>query len=371
MFKKVVSQIGFSPASVEQLAKFARSVRRRQHLHGWAVFVIAGLIIILGATTLLPHNHVTTPTANDLIPGGVLSADDATEAYDLSTGSFRGAADLFGISRDNITQSTQLNCEPLTESLLFKTGVLPYNPPDQASEREYSISDGSPLYIREDKKSPQEDGLCGTTESGLEFMISTIDGNIATSKLPDEQPIDRQLTLSHEVDTRLLKSDQVATWSLTVSNKTDRVVTESVWMPVGDLSEYANIISISDDGLISNDQSHILWPEISLNPDESYRLNVVAQAPQAFDETAQQSHNLNAYNCSITTVFGTASNVPVDCSLIKKAESTLRRLPSISVATNIVIFTILFIANLVTYLSLRTKSNELRLIRRQINTGSF
>ena len=371
MFKKVVSQIGFSPASVEQLAKFAHSVRRRQRLHGWATFAIAGLILALIAVALMPHHHTATPTANDLIPGGVLSVDDAVEAFDHNTNNFRNVADLLDISRSDLSSINQQNCSRLDDLTLFKTGALAYSTPDGSSQYSYLLADGSPFYLREIKTTDQDDGWCGTTESGQNFILSAVDGNISTSELPGHSTMESEFSLSQEVDARLLKTGQIATWTLTVSNQTDRTVSEPVWLSVGDLAEYANIISVSDDGLMSNNQSHILWPNISLASGESYQLNIVAQAPQVFDETAQQTHNLNAYDCRITTVFGSSSTVAVDCSLIKQAESAVHRLPSASPIASLIIFMIMLIANIVTYLSLRTQSRELRLIRRQMNTGSF
>ena len=371
MFKKIVSQIGFSPASVEQLARYAQSVRRRQHLHGWAILVLALFIVILITIAFLPHNHTTTPTVNDLIPGGILSASDAIEAFDLNTNDFRNVADLLEISRDDIAQADQASCDDLLSPTLFRTGILPDISSNQDSRLSYRLSDGSPIYLQEIDKVTQNDGWCGTTEAGQNFMISAIDGNIVTSELPTSEPIGQQLSLSHKADTNLLRAGQIATWTLTVSNQTDQIVTEPVWMPIGDIVEYAGIISISDDGLVSSNQSHILWPEINLNPGESYQLNVVAQAPQLFDETPRQIHTPGSYDCQIDTIFGESNTMAVDCPLIKQTESTLHQLPPVGLLTNLAIFVVLFIANLITYLSLRTKSNELRLIRRQMNTGSF
>lgn len=61
MFKKVVSQLSFSPATVERVADYARSVRQRQRLHGWAIVALIVFGVVYGITLAFPPETAADP----------------------------------------------------------------------------------------------------------------------------------------------------------------------------------------------------------------------------------------------------------------------------------------------------------------------
>lgn len=54
MFQKIVSQISFSPATVEQLSDYANVLKRRQRISGWSLVIVSLLLVLQSIITLLP-----------------------------------------------------------------------------------------------------------------------------------------------------------------------------------------------------------------------------------------------------------------------------------------------------------------------------
>lgn len=368
MFKKVVSQVTFSPTTIEQLAHFARSLRSRQRLHGGAIIALALLVVACVVVIFLPVHTTSTPTANDLIAGGVASPEAVLSAYDTNVDNFRTAAHLFSINRDNVVALQACNTDD-DQSLRYTTGVMPYGDNEEAA---YRLSDGSPLYMRPLDTTTPLTGWCGTTANGDAFLISATDSNIITSKPPSpDRLFSSTLIRSHTVSEASLASGQFVTWTLTLTNTTDQSITEDIWFANGDLSEYTTVISSSDRGISTTRNHHIVWPHTTVDPGETRQLTVTGQVNRPLDETAQQAHNPHAYDCLATTVFGNTETTPISCPIIKQLESHIHRLPSESPLVSVIVFSSLFVANLIVYLSLRLQSKELRIIRKQLNTGGF
>lgn len=367
MFKKVVSQVTFSPATVQQLAQYATDTRKRQRLHGWAIVALALLIVTCGIVALLPQHHTTTPTANDLVTGGVSSPEAFVSAFDADPGHMQSALDVLDIDRQNLLSATR-PCDTNSQPLTYTTGNMPYQTQGQVA---YERTGAAPLYIRPVDTTTQLSGWCGLSGTGSPFMISAVDGNILTAVMPAQPQSQNDLVRSQTVSTASLTTGQPVSWTLTVSNPTDQPVTKDIWFATGDIAEYAHITSISERGIMPGDANHALWPALTVESDETRTLTVTAQLNQPVDETARQAFNTHAYDCTVTTVFGNTTNTPVTCPLTKQVESLLHHLPPVSVTAGIILFAGLFIANLCIYLSLRLQSKELRIIRKQLNAGGF
>ena len=252
MFLKVVSQLSFSPATVERVADYARSVRQRQRLHGWAAITLVILGIVYGVTLAFPPK----------------------------------------ISTD-------------------------------------------PVYI------------------------------------PEQPPLNHILQRTHTPDTTEASSNQLVTWSLVVSNPSAAPITDDIWFLTDDISYYAEITSVSNDGIISDSNHRILWPDITVLPGESTHLTVTARVHSLINEKAAQTNNPASHDCRVTTIFGTTEEVTINCPALKQVEAVLQQLPSMHSALGIVGYIIIFALNLIAYFALRLRSKELRIIRAQLNTGGL
>ncbi len=367
MFKKIISQLSLSPATIEQVARYAKKVQVKQRLYGMAAITLAITSLLYGFVIIFHPTYSSSQTANDLVPGGVASPDSIVSAYDTDTGEFRDAAKLLDITRSDLTQVNPEPCTVDTSIYKYSTGAIAYAA--SADEHTYTLPSERPLYIRPSAAISKASGWCGETQAGVQFAIIEADGNIATSSLPNTPTATTPLVLSQNVSTEQAKSNETATWRLTVANPSSDEVTQDVWFDTGDITEYADITSVSHNGLVSSKEHRILWPGMTIAPYQSIDLTVEATVYHPLDETAQQRHNTHAYDCVMTSSFGNTAEVVVACPATKQLEKLLYDLPSFGNTAGLLLFSGLFLVSLLAYLSLRLHAKELRIIRAQVNTG--
>mgnify|MGYP001244603745 CR=1 FL=1 len=365
MFKKIISQLSFSPVTVERLGEYAKTVRIRQRLYGWSILLSALLLAVQIFTIVAPASHSSSSTSNDLIAGGAPSLATVLSAYDNNSNNFKDVADLLSISRTNLEAAAlSENCN-LRSTTIYTTGKTAYL--DEKQEKLYQVAE-KPLYVRS-AVSTIPTGWCGTTDQNTTFLINRADGNILTPSEPVVQP--SNLTRSITVDAREVSPGQTVTWSLTLTNNTSSTVSEDVWFSTGDISEYAHITAVSDDGIVTDADSHILWPSLSVNPNERKTLTVTAYVDHTIDTTAQQPHNIYAYDCHLTASFGNTTETVVACPITKQIEAAFQQSYTLSNTASIVIYASLLAISTIAYFSLRLRSRELRIIRKQLNTGGL
>lgn len=366
MFKKIVSQISFSPATVERLSDYATKTRNQQRLMGGAAAALWCLVVIGALVHIFTPHTTASPTANDLISGGATSVSVALSAYDNNVGDFRLAANLLSIERSHLEQAQPCQHD---ESLRYVTGKTPYL--SEPLERIFQLPNSSILYMRQNTPVKTAiSGWCGTSAEQQPFMLSAVDGNIYTAALPVRAPLQTSFTYAHSAHSST--ADPLSTsWELSVTNNQPNTYSEDVIFAVGDISEYAQISSVSDEGIVSESAQQILWPGVQLEPGEQITLVATARANQPADETAQQAHNPNAYDCRLSTVFGNTVDIAVPCPLTKQAEMLFHRLPASGSIANLVLYSAVALLATILYLSLKLHSKELRIIRRQINSGGL
>ena len=367
MFKKIISQLSFSPVTVEQMGIYAKKTRKRQNLYGWSIVVLSLLLLAQIGASIIPVSPSTTPTANDLIPGGVPSKETLLSAYENNLNGFRDTADLFGITQQHLESAAVSKDCSLIGSTSYTTGRQSH----LAAIQEHSyLAPDKPIYVRSVAQNTQLTGWCGESNSGP-FIINSADGNIISSSLPAKQEIAQEFTRSLVVDTRDAEAGKTITWDLTIMNTSDKTTTEDIWFSTGDIAEYAHITTISNDGIDTDSSSYILWPAVTLNPNERQTLKVLAYVDHNVDATSRQSHNTNSYDCQLTASFGNTTETDVACPITKQLEGLFYQLPVINPAVPILINLLLLIFSIVAYASLRLQSRELRIIRKQLNTGGI
>jgi hypothetical protein len=141
MFKKIVSQLSLSPATIEQVARYAKTTRQNQRLYGWAFIILAAVTILYGAALLTQPVHTSSPTSNDLVPGGLPSADSILSAYDANTNGFQDATRILGINRQILAKAvSQESCSPT--DMRYITGRTLYS--QAADTQEYQFKNTPP-----------------------------------------------------------------------------------------------------------------------------------------------------------------------------------------------------------------------------------
>lgn len=102
MFRKLVSNLPFSPALVGQLGFYAKRLRKEQFTRRLGLFFTIFAVIIQSFAVFSPAEQVSAATGSSIIEGGVKSVQDVLNVYDAGAqnrNDFKDIMDYFGVTR--------------------------------------------------------------------------------------------------------------------------------------------------------------------------------------------------------------------------------------------------------------------------------
>lgn len=105
MFRKLVSNLPFSPALVGQLGFYAKRLRKEQFTRRLGLVFTALALVVQSFAVFTPPEQALASSAADIIPGGVRSVDDIINVYDAGAqgqNDFKDLMDYFGVSRQEL-----------------------------------------------------------------------------------------------------------------------------------------------------------------------------------------------------------------------------------------------------------------------------
>lgn len=114
MFRKLVSNLPFSPALVGQLGFYARRLKKEEVTRRLGLIITALALVVQSFAVFSPPESANASNASDLIHGGVKSKSSLLEIYDRSAkgnGDYKDILDYVGITRDELAsvQSKTIN----------------------------------------------------------------------------------------------------------------------------------------------------------------------------------------------------------------------------------------------------------------------
>lgn len=110
MFRKLVSNLAFSPALVGQLGFYARRLKREETTRRLGLIFTALALVVQSLTVFTPPQSANAANASDFINGGVNSKADILDAYDRSAngnGDFKQIMDYAGITRAELRDMSE------------------------------------------------------------------------------------------------------------------------------------------------------------------------------------------------------------------------------------------------------------------------
>ncbi len=106
MFRKVVSNLAFSPALVGQLGFYARRLKKEEATRRLGLVFTALALVVQSLTVFTPPESANAANGSDMIYGGVSSKQDVLAAYDKKSGDFKDIMDYAGITRAELANMT-------------------------------------------------------------------------------------------------------------------------------------------------------------------------------------------------------------------------------------------------------------------------
>ena len=402
MFKKLVSNLPFSPALIGQIGFYANRLRQEEVARRTGLVMLALAVAVQSLTLLSPPTPANASSSSDMIRGGVSSVASIINAYDQNSGGFRDILSYAGITKDDLGSLKEASINSRenvsTDDMWLSWGrSLKFS--EEQGEKTHNIN-GYSVYSR---PLTRLDSTAWTTKNGTtyqvyrgkssqsgDFAIIKNSGNLLTrasaslpSTLGTQQPDSSQKIsiIRSKSSSNLTQGVQDATtvkamagdriqYSLSVENKGSATIKVALSDKLDDILEYTSLQDTGGGNYSKNAQT-ITWPDITLGPGDKQSRTFVVALPASIPSTARGASDPTSYDCIMNNTYGNNNQITVDCPGPKVVEQTVNALPKTGLRENIV-FSSLALA-LVVFLWARSRqlSTEIRLVRREFSNNTL
>jgi len=407
MFRKIISNISFSPALAHQLGFYAKRLRKEETTRRLGLIFVALALVVQALAVFQPPESANASNQNDFVAGGLgKSLNNFLAPYDANSNNLRDVMDYTGITRQEIASakySSWLTGEKLSWG---------YQPRFSAAQGEHVVNVTGPsgnaittVYARPIKlfyKSTKARiyGWVGHSQKMGWFAIMQACGNLVTDIVPPvpqppapptppvappvappvTPPTIEKITQSKtalnttqgSVDATTVTaqaSDQI-NYTITAKNDGNADATVKLEEHLADTLEYATLID-NGGGAFNATTKMLVWPDVKLAPGAQAIRTFAIRVLDTIPATAQGLSDPSSYNCIMTNVFGNAVTINVNCSTPKVVEQVVTELPKTGASENILFAGIVLATATYFYARTRQVKQEVRLVRRSLNTGTI
>lgn len=418
MFRKLVSNLNFSPQISTQLAYYAKRLRREGLTR--RLGLIAGIfaIALQFLAVVAPPVGTNASSPNDIIQGGFTSKDMLIQIIN-GNGSLRQLFDYFHISDASIRNAAGPTYIPAMQSNLLSLGRIRH----AASDTLITLG-GNVYYMRPLSSvaiTTNAHAITGTTTDGRPFAVLLSCGNIAVTGLPAPTPVPTPPppapkpvptppppapkpvptptpppptptptpppTTPHinqfKAASYLTRTDSngkpldansttanpgdVIEYTLKTTNsgngaQANYIVTEDLT----DIMEYANV---NNTGGGTVNSSVLTWPKTNVPAGTTITNVFQVKVKDPVPTTARSTSDPKSYDLQMDNVYGNAISIKVQAPPVKLVEAQTQALPQTGAATDLVIMTALFAVIVYFYQRNRQLSTEVSILRVEHNPG--
>jgi len=406
MFRKIVSNLSFSPALVGQLGFYARRLRKEETTRRVGLVFIALALVVQSLVVFQPPESANAASSNDLVPGGLGLGSDRSiynflKPYDKNDDHLKDIMNYMGISREEIKNA---NYGSFTTGEKNRSWGHTAIHPESSGEKPTAILDENFKKVTTVYSRPLEltngpnatiYGWIGHSDRVGWFAIMQACGNLVTKIIPPvptppKPPKPTPPVVTPPANVLLSKtavnvsqgkvsassvaaqaSDKI-TFTLNLQNKGGTAKVTEIKDDLTDVLEYSTLI---DNGGGSFDQTKkiLSWPDVNLKAGEKQSRTFSVQMLATIPATPTGTSSPDSYNCLMDNVYGNGNGVtiPVVCAPPKVIEQVTTELPHTGPRENMIFAGV--VLAVVTYFYLRSKQlgKEVRLIRRDLNAGTI
>ncbi len=424
MFRKLISNLSFSPALVGQLAFYAKRLKKEEATRRIGLVFVVLALIVQSLAIFQPAQSANAANQNDFVAGGLglgssRSINNFLAPYDANTNNLKDVMTYMGITRDQISSATFTSWTPNDK---YSWGFQPRFSYAQG-ERQVSVTNASgqavtTVYARPYKLYGNGNtpvyGWVGHSDRVGWFAIMQACGNLVTDIIPSPPPVpptkcvyntailadnkdckpcpgntsiwinDKSCIPNIAKTKSALNTTQGSVDATTVTaHAGDRIVytitVENVGLapttvpldePLADVLEYSTLVD-NGGGTFNDSTKTLSWPTVTLAPKAKQVRSFAIQVLDPIPATAQGASDPTSYDCVMTNVFGNAVQIRVECPTPKVVEQVTAELPHTGPTENLIFAGI--VLAIVTYFYARSRQvkKEVRLIRRSVNTGTI
>ncbi|MCA9338476.1 hypothetical protein KC949_02870 [Candidatus Saccharibacteria bacterium] len=386
MFRKLVSNLPYSPSLISEIGFYARRLKNEDVTRRLTALFIVLTFVMQSLAVFSPVESVNASSEQDIIRGGVSDLDDFLVRYDHNEDDLKDILSTVGVSRDEVANTRKTTIRATSDMyMMSRFGQL------MASDKEISMSyqkSTGGMDVRFFSKLTELDGAhqsfkgwVGQSASLGWFGILQSNGSLVTHGIPatfkpaakaDSNAIK---TISARNITQGAPSESVKAnpldkiqYTLTLSNPQPISTSGGYELRIADILEYASLVDAGGADYNPTTKT-ISWPSTQLKPGSQQDRVFIVQMLDSFPETGQGSSNPESYDCKILAVFGNSHETKINCPMAKGIEGFLNSLPLLGSTGNIIFISV--VALVVLFFAIRTSQmkKELRIIRHSFNNG--
>ena len=389
MFRKLVSNLAFSPALITQVGFYARRLRQEEITRRLTVLFVVLAVVVQSLAVFSPPESANASSEQDLIRGGVQNIEDLLLRYDNNSDDLKDIYTAAGITRDEIVAS-HYSSVSAQDNIYLMSRYGQFSSDDGEVSFTYKRSAGgeairylSPLALSQATTKNNAQSLpawIGQSKQSGWFAIVKSSAGLAVREVPPTltiNPIDtavqKQLTItnvsqnSDGTTTKALPRDKLS-YQLQATNTTKAPIVAPFTIRLADTLEYTTLVDAGA-ATFDKDTHALTWPTVSLAPGETQTRTFIVELMTTLPTTATGKSDKASFDCILSSTYGVNRQVPVDCPAIKAIESVTSELPTTGIFINVVFSVVVFITAVYFYARTRQMKQEIRLIRHNINTG--
>ena len=417
MFRKIISNITFSPALVGQLGFYAKRLRKEETTRRLGLVFVALALVVQALAVFQPPESANASNRNDFVSGGLgqganKSIGNFLTPYDTNSNHLRDVMNYTGITRQEIAAAKYTYWAPgKTLSWGFESRfsaaqgektVKVTGPSGNAITTVYA----RPMTLYGYTSASRIYGWVGHSQKMGWFAIMQTCGNLVTTKVPPvprppapkpvsaptpkpvstptptptppqiiENIIQSKTAINASqglVDASTVTaqaSDQIQ-YTITAQNAGNAQATVRLEEHLADVLEYATMLD-NGGGTFDATAKTLVWPDVQLAPGAKAIRTFAIRVLDTIPATAQGISDPSSYNCVMTNVFGNAVTINVNCTAPKVVEQVVSELPKTGPSENIIFAGVVLAISTYFYARTRQVKKEVRLIRRSLNTGTI
>lgn len=395
MFRKLVSNLSFSPALITQVGFYAHRLRQEEVTRRLTVVFVALALVVQSLAVFSPPDSANAASEQDLIRGGIQDIDDLLVRYDNNTDDIKDIYTTLGVNRSEIA-ATKTGSFNSRDNIYNVSRYGQYSTEQGETSFTYKRSTGgvgirfiSPLHLSDTSSSKKRSGTIYDAWVGHSsqigwFAIMKSSASLATKGYPTTISPDstsatstviksvKSINTSQSVDatsTNAKPFDKISS-TLTLQNTGTKTAQLPLSINLADMLEYSTLID-GGGGTFNATTKMLTWDPITVAAGASQERTFAIQVVATIPATPVGQSNGNSYDCIMSTTYGSNIQIPVSCPVIKGVENIVGDLPGAGIAINIVFSGVIMATAVFFYVRTKQMKKEIKLIRHNLNSGTI
>ena len=397
MFRKIVSNLSFSPALVGQLGFYAKRLKKEETTRRLGLVFVALALVVQCLTVFQPPESANASSSSDFVAGGLglganKSLNNFLAPYDSNATNLKDIMNSVGITREEIA-AAQFGSWMTPGKISWGREPISYAKGSVEVKNSAGTTVGA-IYGRDMtvlNGNTDIYGWIGHSSKVGWFAIMQACGNLVTTIIPPPPPPPpapkpAKIVVSKtainvtqgkvSANTIAARENDKITFTLNLENKGGTAKVTKIEDNLTDILEYSTLID-KGGGTFKDSTKVLSWPDVNLKPGEKQSRTFAVQLLATIPATPTGISSPESYNCIMDNAFvaGGSNNagikIPVVCAPPKVIEQVVTELPKTGPTENMIFAGV--VLAVVTYFFLRSKQlgKEVRLIRRDLNAGTI